>query len=120
MNDCLREQLDKLKTLDFQVDGMSMKEIPESFSEIVFKSKNGNDANIEKTYTFTFERYIVFPFKGFDFHDKFNKGIAPPDLVMNGTIVKQTEKMYYINAYTFDKSKTWNGWVPKKSVKLEI
>lgn len=106
-----------LKTLEFQVDGKPSKDFPESFSEIVF-FKSGKNLEDVSEKTFSFESYIVKPYAGFDFHDKFNKGIAPPEQVMNGFIVKETEKMYYLKLHSNLTNKIWEGWCPKKSVKV--
>ena len=46
MNKTILTQLNMLKTLEFQVDGKSSKEIPESFSNIVFL-KNGNKKTLQ-------------------------------------------------------------------------
>ena len=117
MNKTIFEQLDMLKTLEFQVDGNPSKDFPESFSEIVF-FKSGKNLEDVSEKTFSFESYIVKPYAGFDFHDKFNKGIAPPEQVMNGFIVKETEKMYYLKLHSNLTNKIWEGWCPKKSVKV--
>lgn len=117
MNKTILEQLDMLKTLEFQVDGKPSKDFPESFSEIVF-FKSGKNLEDVSEKTFSFENYIIKPYAGFDFHDKFNKGIAPPEQVMNGFIVKETEKMYYLKLHSNLTNKIWEGWCPKKSVKI--
>lgn len=117
MNNTIKEQLNMLKTLEFQVDGKPSKEFPEFFNEVVFmKNTTGKEVLDTSEKQFVFKDYIVHPFAGFDFHDKFNKGIAPPDLVMYGCILKETEKMYYIKAHTVENSKYWEGFIPKKSV----
>lgn len=107
------------KTLEMQVDGVTSKDIPESFSEIVFfkNDKFISDANLEKV--FVFEDYFIKPFKGFDFHEKFNNNTPPPEQAMQGFVLRETEKMFYISVHTFDGKKFWMGWVPKKSVRLE-
>jgi hypothetical protein len=117
VNKIILEQLDMLKTLEFQVDGKPSKDFPESFSEIVF-SKSGVKLLDVSEKTFSFEKYIVQPYEGFDFHDKFNKGVAPPEQVMMGCVVKETEKMYYLKLHSSYSDKTWEGWCPKKSVKV--
>lgn len=120
MNNTLKSQIELLsKTLEMQVDGVPSKVLPESFSEIVFfkTDKTIDDTTIEKV--FIFEDYFVHPYETFDFHTKFNSGNPPPERVMQGVILRETEKMVYISVHTFDNQKTWVGWCPKKSVKLE-
>ena len=119
MNKIILDQLNALKkTLEFQVDGKPSKDFPEFFSEVTFL-KSGSDLVDTRDKTFIFEDYIIRPFEGFDFHDKFNNGIAPPEKVMVGKIIKETEKMYFIEAESLFDIKTWKGWVPKKSVKID-
>lgn len=115
MNKTIKQQLEMLKTLEFQVDGQSLKDFPESFSEVVFFKDKAQEKDGE---TFVFEDYFIKPFKGFDFHDKFNHGIAPPEKTMYGNIIKETEKMYYIKVESLFSTKEWTGWTPKKSVKI--
>lgn len=119
MNNTIKEQLNMLKTLEFQVDGKPSKEFPEFFNEVVFMK---NNAGVEVTDTrekqIIFKDYIIHPFEGFDFHDKFNNGVAPPERVMYGCILKETEKMYYLKVRTADYSKIWEGFCPKKSMEI--
>ena len=105
-----------LKTLEFQVDGKASKDFPESFSEIVFK-KSSVEMVDKSVKTVVFEDYIGKPFDGFDFHKKFNKDVPPPEKVMEGIILKETEKMYYFKLKSVS-GKVWQGWCPKKSCKL--
>lgn len=117
MNKVLLEQLNMLKTLEFQVDGKPSKDFPESFSEIIFFKSNRNLSD-KTEKIFSFEKYIIQPYDGFDFHDKFNKGVAPPEQVMQGCIIKETEKMYYLKLHSTYSGNVWEGWCPKKSVKI--
>lgn len=118
MNNTIKQQLEMLKTLDFQVDGKPSKEFPESFSDIIFLKTNTTNLVDTSEKTFIFEDYIIKPFEGFDFHKKFNKNIPPPAKIMQGQIIRETEKMYYIKVHTQDTSKMWEGFVPKKSCKV--
>lgn len=117
MNNTIKQQLDMLKTLEFQVDGKPSKDFPEFFNEVIFK-KNIADIKLYDTSEkqIVFKDYFIHPFEGFDFHQKFNKGAEPPtDAVMYGTILKETDKMFYLKVHTFDAKKFWEGWCPKKS-----
>jgi hypothetical protein len=116
MNDILRKQLDLLVDREKIIDGKSEKEIPDSFSEIVFKKQITVKSNFEIKVIFA--DYIVKPFPGFDFHDKFNGGIAPPNKKMFGKIIKETEKMYKFDLQSESGSNHWIGWTPKKSVEV--
>lgn len=143
MNKAIIEQLNMLKTLEFQVDGKPSKDFPEFFSEVVFK-KNSTNIIDKSLQIFNFADYMIKPFNGFDFHEKFNKGNITPLKFMQGQIMKETEKMYYIKAKGFsmpskvcchclevincdtvcNKCKKqipvveniyWEGWTPKKA-----
>lgn len=117
MNNLIIQQLKMLETLEFQVDGKPSKEVPESFSIITFK-KASNSVIKKKEYVFIFEDYIIKPFEGFDFHKKFNKDIPPPEKQMVGVILRETEKMIFIQVRDNFNTKTWVGWCPRKSVKI--
>ena len=118
MNKIIMDQLNMMKTLEFQVDGKPSKDFPEFFNEVTFK-KTTKDIVDTREKQFVFADYILHPYPGFDLHEKFNKGIIPPEQIMQGQIVKETERMYCIKAHTLDNSKDWFGWIPKKSVKID-
>lgn len=113
MNKILLDQLQKLATAHFDVDGKSGKDFNFSkpFSEILFYRKN-NDNNEVKII---FEDYIINPFNGFDFHEKWNNNIPPYSKTMYGKIEKETKGMYYFKGHSETDDKIWEGWVPKKS-----
>ncbi len=111
-------QVRRINSLRYEVDGNSCSAIPDNFHTITFfKGKAELDSSKEEK-TFVFENYIVKPFEGFDFHDKFNKGIAPFDKVMYGFIIRETEKMYLLRLRNGLGNKVWEGFCPKKSVKI--
>ncbi len=85
---------------------------------IVFHSGVRKDIPNEKL-TVAFEKYFVDGYSGFDFHDKFNNGISPPEYVMYGKIERETEKMYVLDLISEDGTKKWHGWCPKKCCKIE-
>lgn len=121
MNKIIEEQLKLLsKALVFQVDGIPSKEIPESFSKITFEKSDKNLDNLIIDKTFIFENYMMEISEKFDFHIKFNNSVPPPSQVMCGSVLKETEKMYYVSLHTFDGKKSWIGWTPKKSVRIEM
>ena len=79
----------------------------------IFHRKVGIVSHKEKTVIF--ENYIINPFPGFDLHEKWNNGIAPPEKRMFGDILKETAGMYYLSLHTETSGKSWQGWCPKKS-----
>ena len=115
MNPQLKDQIQKLiTTYPSKVDDKITDVLPESFNTVLFM----HDLNDKGGYTeikVTFSDYIINPFDGFDFHDKFNHGVKPYDKVMYGTIVKETEKMYYFRLHSAYSDKIWEGYCPKKS-----
>lgn len=118
MNKILLEQLQKLATAHFDVDGKSGKDFDftKPFSEILFYRKN-KEANNE--IKIIFEDYILNPFNGFDFHEKWNNNIPPYSKIMYGKIEKETKGMYYFKGHSQSDNKIWEGWVPKKSCTIK-
>ena len=115
MEKIILDQLEMLKTLDFQVDGKSSKDFPKSFSSILFLKKSNNIPKGE--LKFTFKDYVLTDFMN-DFNKKFNKNKKIPEKIMLGIIIKDTEKMYYIKVRNKSNTKTFEGWIPKKSVDI--
>lgn len=119
MNKTIEEQLKMLsKTLGFQVDGKLSKEIPSFFNEIVF-FRNSKESASNENHIIVFEDYILKGNIADDFHSKFNKGVLPPEKIMVGYVVKESEKMFYLRLSNSNKTMFWEGWCPKKSVKFE-
>ena len=120
MNNIIKEQLKLLtKNLEYQVDDVESNTLPDSFSNITFK-KNTSQTSECLDRMVVFQDYIVHPYDGFDFHTKFNNDVPPPENVMYGYIEKETEKMYFFNLTSSDKTKHWRGWCPRKSCSVEI
>ena len=110
MTETLKNELDKLSSLNPITKGDS----------IFFKKVGQTVTTTSQQYRVIFADYIVKPFEGFDFHTKFNNDIAPPTTIMVGTIEQSTDKMYKFKLSTLDGLKTWEGWCPKKSCRLEL
>ena len=104
MNKIINKQLEILK---------SKYQFEEKDGNFVFHSKKETDSKDHKKIVF--EDYFITGFPGFDFHDKYNNGVAPFAKVMYGEILKETEKMYYVSVHSDSSDKRWVGWVPKKS-----
>lgn len=117
MNNIIKQQLNMLKSLDFEVDGESVSDFPDSFSEVVFKRNIDSNLNDNRELTIQFMEYVLDSFMD-DFHKKFNNGDKPSELVMYGTIIRETDKMNYIMVHNKDNTKTFKGWIPKKSMKI--
>ena len=83
--------------------------------EVISVTFLADSATSSSTIKVTFEDYFITGFDGFDFHNKWNNGIAPYDKVMYGTIDKETPKMYYFNLEDQSHMHHWEGWCPKKS-----
>lgn len=109
MNDILRNQI-KFISDNCELESPVIGDIDNIDYIIVKKSKKKQEIKV------IFENYIIHPFNGFDFHDKFNNGKPPFDKVMYGEILRETEKMYYLRLHTETNiEKYWVGWCPKKS-----
>ena len=107
----LKKQLQMLSNYKALVDSDQNKCILDAEDSIIFYKQEKSNNNIK----IIFENYFIYPFEGFDFHDKYNKGIPPYSKEMVGKILKETEKMYYFKGHSLTDPKIWEGWVPKKS-----
>lgn len=112
MSKSLIAQLKQVKGHRFDVDGVPSDIVPDDFNKIVFYKSDSKSADEVRV---VFEDYIIKPFVGFDFHDKFNNGVPPYSKVMYGKITKETEKMYQFSLHSETSTSIWNGWCPKKS-----
>lgn len=108
----MREQLKQLIAAHFN----SSVEVPEDFTDVTFPRTSTPTEPIIKV---VFADYIIKPFKGFDFHDKFNDGVPPYNKVMYGKIIKETPGMYYFEVRSETSNDMWRGWCPKKSCTIE-
>lgn len=118
MNRTVKEQLQKLIAFHFNTDNHnSVKGFNEPFTEIIFSKKKSSQSLDE--IRVTFEDYIIKPFDGFDFHDKWNNGQPPYAKVMYGKIVGETKGMYKLSVHSETSTKFWIGWCPKKSCKIK-
>lgn len=86
-------------------------DVPDYFKEVIIPKS----ATLPMTVKVEFADYIVKPFDGFDFHDKWNNGIPPFGKVMYGDILKETDGMWYFELHPLSNFNTWRGWCPKKS-----
>lgn len=80
--------------------------------------------NVGSCYLIELEDYLIKPFENFDLHTNWNKGIIPKDKYMKCEVNQIMGKMIKIVGIGFDaKTNTdlltsWEGWLPKKSVKF--
>lgn len=102
MNDILRQQLLKTKNVAFYNESgkQIIKEELNDQTTLIVKQKDFS-SKTEDLLLFTFEDYLVHPFSGFDFHQKFNNGINIPLTVMQGRVLRTVGKMYYIDVRGF-------------------
>lgn len=116
MTKIIDEQLEKLKQYVCEVDGKTTSQLTEDFSTVTFRDKSVKSEVKKDTneVSVVFEDYIIHPYPGFDFHEKFNKGIAPSNRMMSGIVLKETEKMLYMSLQDSN-GDVWVGWCPKKS-----
>lgn len=78
-----------------------------------------NTLEFDKVYRIIFQEYFVKGFDGFDFNEKWNNGVYPPDIVMYGSIIEETENMYKLKLSDNNDRNQWTGWCPKKCCKVE-
>lgn len=108
----IHEQLSKLSGLKHSIDGVDREGFPEDFKNIVFYKNSSSNGDKVKVI---FMDYIIKPFEGFDFHEKWNNNVPPPSKEMYGEIVEEREKMYKFRLHPSTSSTIWEGWCPKKS-----
>ena len=111
------------------------KYIEESLNKELYKySKEKNKIIIYKQEKVSFEEsscylikvdnYILNPPKGFDLHDKWNKGIKPKHKYMKIEVTDILGKMIKVRSIGYDIEKEediddiWQGWLPEKSITL--
>lgn len=118
MSQILKAQIAKLMTTyPSKVDGIENAPLTDSTNEISFIK--ASSASLMQEVKVTFADYFIYGFPGFNFHDKFNQSIAPPNKVMYGIIIKSTEKMFYLQLHDTE-NQTWTGWCPRKSCTIEV
>ena len=109
MSEILQRQIDEIKK-EFEYKTLDNGDL------IFHRSSKSISTNKVRV---VFEKYFVDVYNGFDFHEKFNHGIAPKAYVMIGEIRKETEKMYLLKLYNETSKEKWSGWCPKKCCKIE-
>lgn len=86
---------------------------------------------INKKYKVTVKKYMTEPATStFDFQDKWNNGVPMPLCVMQGTVMKETRGMIYMNLEGVAEAKEkyneisshlvnikWEGWVIRSAIK---
>lgn len=112
MDQIILNQLEQLKFYSYTIDSNPSKKDMSSIDDSIIFNKT-SIINKSNRYRFILEEYMVKPYEGFTFNEQFNGGINPPSTVLEGEIIKTTEKMYKI------KCNDWEGWVPIKSCRLE-
>ena len=112
MDQIILNQLEQLKFYSYTIDSNPSKKDMSSIDDSIVFDRT-NIINKSNRYRFILEEYMVKPYEGFTFNEQFNGGINHPSTVLEGEIIKTTEKMYKI------KCNDWEGWVPIKSCRLE-
>lgn len=100
MNELIKEQLKDLKNVSFYTEDKKeilLEELDNYNTFIVEKNENKQ----EQEYLFIFDKYLIQPFSTFDFHEKFNKGKIIPLTIMEGKIIREVGKMYYIKVHGY-------------------
>lgn len=99
----------------------------ETTNHIIIPKTNGgvrSDYEIGHSYLIHLEHYIISPPEGFTLHANWNNNIVPVDEYMQVSIVNEMGKMLQVNGKGYNPitmeftGSNWNGWLPKKAVKL--
>lgn len=122
MNHIIFEQLKKVKVAKLP------KYTEKDMKMFIPKQKGGyvsSEFEVGKLYILKLDSYIIKPFEGFTLHDNWNKGHVPTHEIIKAKIVKTMGKMIYVESDAYDlkiqsviRNKPWDGWLPKKSVKI--
>lgn len=134
MNRVIKDQLDMLKSLEFQVDGKPSKDFPETFSKVVFFKSNSkldslkddNSLSIGKSYLIEFANYIINEPENFDLSKKWNNGIKPKSSIAKIKVLDIKGKMIKVNALGYDLKRNIeilddlcsSLWVPMKAIRI--
>lgn len=121
MNQVVIDQLKKVKVAD-------LPQWDEDDVELIIPKKVGTYKRTDLVegckYIVELEKYIVEPFEGFTLHDNWNKGVPPKHRCLYITIKQIMGKMIEVESVGYDyKSKSiiydvWNGWLPRKGMKI--
>lgn len=117
MNKFIKEQLDKCKIVLPEYDDTTVQLfIPKNSKHIEIKNEE-LDIVVGMCYTIEVEHYIIAPYEGFTLHQNWNKGVVPTDSLMNCEVTQIMGKMVKVNAIGVHDGKSWEGWLPRKSIK---
>lgn len=113
MNKIIKEQLEKLTNV-------VLPSYDDNTTEIIIPKQDVEEIDFElnKYYHIELEDYIIHPFEGFNLHQNWNHNIIPKDKRMNVEVIQLMGKMIKITGVGENSLNTWEGWVPKKSIKI--
>ena len=118
MNKFIKEQLKKCRVaiIPYFDDSTTVLHIGLSDGAVV---KDTGELQLYHNYSIKVEDYIIHPYQGFTLHDNWNSGRIPTDYYMNCQIIKvMGDKMVKISAVGVNDRKPWEGWLPRKSIKI--
>ena len=104
LNKCVSAKSEKIKDNTFLIR-KNIEELPTDIEQHHF-------------YQIEVEDYIIHPYKGFSLHEDWNNGIPPTSKNMQVEVDQIIGKMIHINALG-DDGLIWNGWLPRKSIKIK-
>ena len=93
-------------------------------TQIYIPKKCLNELELGKAYVLELADYILHPSDGFNLHINWNNGCVPTDRYLYALVKKELGKMIFIESYGYNiessciKMSRWNGWLPKKSIKI--
>lgn len=114
MNKFIKDQLSKVRYA-------SVPEFNDSTTELLIPKgevKPEAEFVVNNYYLVEFEDYILYPFEGFTLHENWNNGKAPVDKRMNIEVLQIMGKMIKIHGVGETTHNMWEGWIPKKSMKI--
>jgi hypothetical protein len=76
-------------------------------------------------YIIKLSDYLVHPYEGFDFHDRYNHGVVPNHVYMEVELVSVSGKLFQVRGVGYDldnsleyRNDYWEGFLPGKSIEF--
>lgn len=119
MNDRIYNQL-------LKINPNIMPQFDKDSKEIIIHSDGVTDVKdfeVNYKYRIKLESYMLIDNANFSFHTNWNHGNPPKDLVMDVVVLQVNNSMirilgYGINTEGEPNGNQWEGWLPKKSIKI--
>ena len=115
MNKFIKEQLQKVTIPMSSWDSNTIQVfIPKQSAN----SNKNTDFELYKSYNIVIEDYIINPPPTFTLASNWNFGTTPPEKELSATVLQIVGKMIKFKCIGKTTNIEWEGWLPKKSIKI--